>query len=60
MTFAMIGEAHRTGCHGAIRKHLGSRAVSTWRLWLNSRKDAGSLIAATDAWVATPDAKVRL
>jgi len=59
MTLTSLGEAHRTGCHGAIRKHLASRAVNTWRLWLNSRGGAESLIAATDAWVATPDAEVR-
>lgn len=60
MTQAMLHDAHRTGCHGAIRKHLASRAIGTWRLWLQSRADAASLIAATDAWVATPDAEVRL
>jgi hypothetical protein len=60
MTEAKLHEAHRTGCYGAIRKHLASRAIGTWRLWLQSRADAASLIAATDAWVATPDAEVRL
>ncbi|RKE45884.1 MULTISPECIES: hypothetical protein [unclassified Sphingomonas] len=55
-----LHEAHRTGCHGAIRTHLASRAINTWRLWIKSRADAAALIAATDAWIATPDAEVRL
>lgn len=60
MTQAMLHDAHRVSCHGAIRQHLASRAIGTWRLWLKSRADAGSMVAATDAWVATADAKVRL
>jgi hypothetical protein len=60
MTRADLAEAHRTGHHGAIREHLAARVKATWRLWLASREDAESLIAATDAWVATPDAQVRL
>lgn len=60
MTRADLAESHRTGHHGAIREHLAARVKATWRLWLNSRDDAGSLIAATEAWLATPDAKVRL
>jgi hypothetical protein len=59
MSGELLHHSHRTGCHGAIRTHLASRAIGTWRLWLKTREDAGSLIAATDAWVATPDAKVR-
>lgn len=59
MTWTMLHDAHRTGCHGAIRKHLGARAVGTWRLWLKGRAEAEALVAATDAWAATPDAEVR-
>ncbi len=60
MSKDLLHEAHRTGCHGAIRAHLASRAIGTWRLWLKGRNDADALIAATDAWVATSDAQVRL
>ena len=60
MSKELLHEAHRTGCHGAIRAHLASRAMGTWRLWLKSRDDADALIAATDAWVATSPAEVRL
>lgn len=60
MTRAALAEAHRTGCHGAIREHLAARVKATWRLWLNGREDTESLIAATEAWVGTPDAEVRL
>ena len=60
MTRAGLAEAHLLGCHGAIRDHLAARAKATWRLWLNGQKDKGSLIAATDAWMGTPDAQVRL
>lgn len=56
MSSADLSEAHRTGCHGAIRNHLSARAKATWRLWLADREDAGSLIATTDAWLATADA----
>lgn len=60
MAKADLHHAHSTGCHADIREHLAVRAISTFRLWLQSRDDAGDLIVATDAWVATPDAKVRL
>ena len=60
MSKADLAEAHRTGCHGAIRKHLGARAIATWRLWLAGQPDAESLIEKTEAWLATPDAQVRL
>lgn len=60
MSKDLLHQSHRTGCHGAIRTHLASRAIGTWRLWLKSREEAESLIAATDAWIATPDAQVRL
>ena len=60
MSKDLLHEAHRTGCHHAIRTHLASRALGTWRLWLKSRDDAEALITATDAWIATPDAQVRL
>lgn len=55
-----LHHAHSTGCHADIREHLAARAVSTFRLWLQGRDDVGDLIAATDAWSATPDAEVRL
>jgi hypothetical protein len=57
---AELAEAHRTGNHGSIRKHLAARAIATWRLWLASRDDAELLIEKTEAWLATPDAEVRL
>lgn len=60
MSKSLLHEAHRTSCHGAIRTHLVSRAIGTWRLWLKSRDDDDALIAATDAWVATLPAQVRL
>jgi hypothetical protein len=60
MTPAALAEAHRLGNHYAIREHLAARAKATWRLWLASREDTGSLIGGTDAWAATPDAEVRL
>lgn len=60
MSKADLADAHRTGCHGAIRKHLASRAIATWRLWLAGQPDAESLIEKTGAWLATPDAEVRL
>ncbi|WCT74187.1 hypothetical protein PQ455_02845 [Sphingomonas naphthae] len=55
-----LAEAHRTGNHGAIRKHLAARAIATWRLWLAGQPDAESLIEKTEAWLATPSAEVRL
>ncbi|PZU56408.1 MAG: hypothetical protein DI547_16615 [Sphingobium sp.] len=60
MVKADLAEAHRTGCHGAIRKQLAARAIATWRLWLAGQADAESLIEKTEAWLATPDAEVRL
>jgi len=60
MTRADLAEAHRTGHHGAIREHLAARVKATWRLWLKSREDCESLVAATEAWISTPDAQVRL
>ncbi|MFL0418116.1 hypothetical protein ACH0CP_15895 [Sphingomonas sp. 179-I 2A4 NHS] len=60
MSKAELAEAHRTGCHWAIRKHLAARGVATWRLWLAGREDAEPLIEKTEAWLATPDAEVRL
>lgn len=60
MTRTALAEAHRLGNHAAIREHLAARAKATWRLWLNRREDTESLIAATEAWIATPDAEVRL
>ncbi|MGY4396695.1 hypothetical protein ACVWZA_001880 [Sphingomonas sp. UYAg733] len=60
MTRADLAEAHRTGNHGAIREHLAARVKAIWQLWLASREDTETLIAATDAWLATPDAQVRL
>lgn len=60
MTKADLAEAHRTGNHGAIRTHLAARAVVTWRLWLAGLDDADDLVAKTEAWLATPDAEVRL
>jgi hypothetical protein len=59
MTRAELAEAHRTGHHSAIREHLAARVKATWRLWLNSRQDCESLIAATEAWASTSDAEVR-
>lgn len=55
-----LHHAHSTGCHADIREHLAARAVSTFRLWLRGQEEAEDLIAATDAWVATPNAEVRL
>lgn len=60
MTRADLAEAHRTSHHGAIQEHLAARAKATWRLWLNGRKDSESLIAATEAWLAKPEAQVKL
>lgn len=60
MTRADLEEAHRTGCHGAIREHLAARVKATWQLWLASQKDVEPLIAATEAWLATPNAQVTL
>lgn len=60
MAPGVLSEAHRCGQHGAIRRHLASRAINTWRLWLRTRQDAEALIVATDAWVSTPCAEVRL
>lgn len=59
MRSADLAEAHRTGCHGAIRQHLAARVKATWQLWLKGCEDGDSLIAATDAWLTTPDAEVR-
>lgn len=59
MTRTDLTEAHRTGCHWAIREHLGARAKAIWRLWLNSFDDADLQIAATESWVGTADAEVR-
>lgn len=58
MTRTDLAESHRTGHHGAIREHLAARVKATWRLWLKSREDFESLVAATEAWVSTPDAQV--
>jgi hypothetical protein len=55
-----LADAHRSGCHGAIRKHLAARAIATWRLWLAGQPNVKSLIEKTDAWLATPAAEVRL
>lgn len=60
MTRADLAEAHRTGCHGDIREHLAARVKAIWQLWLASREDTDTLIAATEAWLVTPDAEVRL
>ena len=60
MAKADLHHAHSTGCHSDIREHLAARAVSTFRLWLRGQEEAEDLIAATDAWSATPDAEVRL
>lgn len=60
MTRADLAEAHRTGCHGAIRDHLAARAKATWRLWLNGLDDATTQIAATTAWDNTTESEVQL
>lgn len=60
MTRADLAEAHRTGNHGAIREHLAARVKAIWQLWLASREDTETLTAMTEAWLATPDAQVRL
>lgn len=60
MAPSVLGEAHRCGHHGAIRRHLASRVINTWRLWLKTRQDVESLITATDAWALTPCEEVRL
>lgn len=60
MTRSDLAEAHRTGCHGDIREHLAARVKAIWQLWLASREGTETLIAATEAWLATPDAQVRL
>lgn len=59
MTRAELAEAHRTGCHLAIRDHLAARVKATWRLWLKGREDSVSLTTATDAWMASSGAEVR-
>lgn len=55
-----LAEAHRSGNHGLIRDHLAERCKTTWRLWLAGQADPQSLAAATEAWVSTSDARVRL
>lgn len=60
MTRADLSEYHRTGCHGAIREHLTARVKAIWQLWLASREDTETLQAMTEAWLATPDAQVRM
>lgn len=60
MTKTDLSQAHRTGCHGAISEHLAARAIAIWRIWLAGREDAASLIQKTEAWLATPEAEVRL
>jgi hypothetical protein len=60
MTRDTLAEAHRTGCHGDIREHLAARVKATWQLWLAGRPGTEPLIAASHAWLATPDAQVRL
>ena len=60
MTRAELSEYHRTGNHGAIREHLAVRVKAIWQLWLASREDTETLTAMTEAWLATPEQKVRL
>lgn len=60
MTQVALAEAHRLGNHFMIRQHLATRVKATWGLWLTARQDAKSLIAATETWLTTPDAEVRL
>lgn len=60
MTRQDLEEAHRTGCHGAIRNHLAARVKATFKLWALAQHDAGDLLAATDAWLASDEAEVRV
>jgi hypothetical protein len=60
MTRNELSKYHRTGNHGAIREHLAARVKAIWQLWLASREDTETPSALTEAWLATPDAQVRL
>lgn len=60
MTKTDLAEAHGTGNHWTIREHLAARVKAIWQLWLAGREDADTIRAATHAWLATPDAQVRL
>ena len=60
MTRVDLNDAHRTGHHGAICEHLAARVKAIWQLWLQRHSDDPALVAATAAWLATPEAQVRL
>jgi hypothetical protein len=55
MTRGALSEAHRTGCHGAIRDHLAARAIATWRLWLRWPPGNKALEASTAEWLEGAD-----
>jgi hypothetical protein len=59
MTREALNEAHRTGCHGAIRDHLAARVIAMWRLWLRDQADADAMEAATVEWLAERETGVR-
>lgn len=59
MTRDELGEAHRTGCHGAIRDHLAARVIAMWRLWLRGQSGRDEAEAATAEWLAQRDAEAR-
>lgn len=54
-----LNDAHRTGCHGAIRDHLAARVIAMWRLWLRDQAEGDAIEAATTEWLGERDAKVR-
>ncbi|WP_415644183.1 hypothetical protein [Sphingomonas antarctica] len=60
MTRVELNDAHRTSHHGAICEHLAARVKATWRLWLQRKPEDTALVTATAAWLATPEAQVRL
>lgn len=56
MSPAALAEAHRTGNHGQLRDHVGTRAQTMWRLWLAEQPGADALTAATIAWLEDEEA----
>ncbi|WP_375380926.1 hypothetical protein [uncultured Sphingomonas sp.] len=60
MTDDQLGDAHRTGCHGAIRDYLAGRAKAIWQLWLQTRADGEAPRVMTEAWLESPEAELRL
>lgn len=59
MTREQLGEAHRTGCHGAIREHLAGRVKAMWRLWLADQLAAEGLQLMTEQWLDGAQAELK-